>query len=268
MVSKLLTFIMLLCLALLSPAAAISQSRPFSPGPEVLEKLGKAAKHYNIELSELVRLMDRLSNRELVRPSSKPLENPTVLRRIRGSSGIPFSSARTKPELASPPDDTDEINAKADLLNRSLENAQDQSGSMLDEREDEKETLEWSSKAPEIPSCRGASTRENQMREQRTREGDQLVRDILFVAADQRMPDNAQKALGTRTEILVYDRENNGFGTFAAMGLPIECLPTRIRITGNSVYVDQGLNALKNYDADQRGQGVLDLSLKDLASGY
>ncbi len=76
--------------------------------------------------------------------------------------------------------------------------------------------------------------------------------DMLFISSRE-IPKNYEEAFGRATAIVPFDTDspNISWSMISSFGVP--CLPYRFRIQGNRAYVDQGANALKNYNIGPKG---------------
>ena len=83
-----------------------------------------------------------------------------------------------------------------------------------------------------------------------------ILVDKLFVSEDL-VPVDPQEVFGAETLLIPYGPKEDK-GTLIRMEIyRVPCVPYRMRTTGKGDYIDTGLNALKNYDANPSGKGVL-----------
>ncbi|NMC63949.1 MAG: hypothetical protein GYA55_12370 [SAR324 cluster bacterium] len=90
-------------------------------------------------------------------------------------------------------------------------------------------------------------------------EGDKApIYDILFIASEE-IPENYEEVFGASTIVVPYDTNSPNISWSFIKDLNVPCVPYRLRAQGDSVYVDQGKNALKNYVNGPSGQWHEDL---------
>ncbi|MGI6524366.1 MAG: hypothetical protein ACOX2O_03605 [Bdellovibrionota bacterium] len=93
---------------------------------------------------------------------------------------------------------------------------------------------------------------------------DTVVYDILWLKNESQLPKDLVAAFGENTVVRYYRPFSPDAPTKTAVGLGVNCLPTRIRATNSVVFKDEGLNALLNYDKNFYGRGVLHPSMKEI----
>lgn len=111
-------------------------------------------------------------------------------------------------------------------------------------------------KLPPLPKCSKSGTTKKQISETRNQSANRPETDILFLQQELD-PDDAKEVIGTETKIMLYSSGKDVEVQRAARGMGVECLPTRFRVTGQYFFIDQGINALRNYDEDYHARGQL-----------
>lgn len=86
--------------------------------------------------------------------------------------------------------------------------------------------------------------------------------DLLFLAPED-MPPEPAAAFGKQTMVRVLKPEQIDGVAIAAKGYGIKCLPARIRVTNEALFMHEGADALKNYDEDVQGAGSLHPFVKE-----
>ena len=85
--------------------------------------------------------------------------------------------------------------------------------------------------------------------------------DILFLQDSLAQVSSISQTLndlfGEITKVKLYYEDRDIDTHHLARAYKVDCLPTRIRSTTSFLFIDKGKNALKNYDKDYHGQGVL-----------
>lgn len=173
---------------------------------------------------------------------------PTVAKHYKGSAGISFASRG----------DIDSHQKK--ILE---ENMPDIEGYAKDHYNDlmdavAKDSLEYK----EVPRCKSSST-------QKVRAGKEDIDPLKTVQQDLLiLPDTSLsefdplELFGRKVQILEVDQENKELPYQMANSLNFKCLPGRVRITKEFMFVHFGEDALKNYDDDPHGVGKLDERIK------
>lgn len=111
-----------------------------------------------------------------------------------------------------------------------------------------------------IPECKDDRTDKTLLRKLKKKEEPIGIFDVIFIRAEQ-LPRDPDLAFGVKTKIFQYS-EDNGAANIAINGSTISCLPFRMRMTSGYLFTDQGLNALKNYEQDLNGPGILTEPMK------
>jgi hypothetical protein len=86
---------------------------------------------------------------------------------------------------------------------------------------------------------------------------DGVVYDMLFVWKGETLKDT-KEVFGESVAVQAIPRGEASAEAFAAEALRVACLPYRIRLTPLAIFYDEGENALRNFTADQEGEGILD----------
>ena len=74
--------------------------------------------------------------------------------------------------------------------------------------------------------------------------------DILWLPEDVATPDDMQAAFGEDTIVIQSTKDTMKM----ADDFDIKCLPSRIRANGDTIYTDEGVSALLNYDNNEEGE--------------
>lgn len=120
------------------------------------------------------------------------------------------------------------------------------------------------SKVAPLPECR---RNQKLFTEYATPNGEGLLQDILFIKPEQ-VPLDSDEAFGSDTIVIKYSTDSTSSWAHYAKLEGITCLPSRIRILGRGVYRLEGMPALKNYQNDVYGEGVLSDVIKATASRF
>jgi hypothetical protein len=83
-----------------------------------------------------------------------------------------------------------------------------------------------------------------------------ILLDKLFLSADL-VPVDPQEVFGAETLLIPYGSKEDEGALIRMEIYRVPCLPYRMRTTEKADYIDTGLNALKNYDSDPSGRGVM-----------
>ena len=109
------------------------------------------------------------------------------------------------------------------------------------------------------PYIRPTKCERNETRRQETNsEGDDstTLLDKLFISEDL-VPPDPQEVFGAETSLIPYGTKEEKATLIRMEIYQVPCVPYRMRMTERADYIDTGLNALKNYDSDPSGKGVL-----------
>ena len=120
------------------------------------------------------------------------------------------------------------------------------------------------SKLASLPECRRD---QKVFTEYQTPNGEGVLQDILFIKPEQ-VPLDSDEVFGADTIIIKYSSNSSSSWAYYANLEGIKCLPSRIRILGRGVYRLEGIPALKNYQNDIYGEGVLSDVIKANAQRF
>lgn len=97
----------------------------------------------------------------------------------------------------------------------------------------------------------------------------QLKFDYLFIHNDDlgSLRSERSELFGSKVNIKIIAADQLGAET-TARGFNVQCLPTRIRATRQTVYTLTGEPALRNYDRDPNGVGELHELMQEVAAKY
>jgi hypothetical protein len=164
-----------------------------------------------------------------------PLSPRVVIRHFRGKEGIPFPA---KDDVPFPFKVTQEGMKQAFIDYFKVVNS----------------AIEANTTPAKLPKCKVNETIRVETGYKETEKVDQLISDILFLdKAD--MPMDPDEVFGKRTMARPYNTKEANFEVLGAVGIGVDCLPFRWRVTRKYLFTDKGLNAYKNYDKDQFGTG-------------
>lgn len=170
-------------------------------------------------------------------------ENPPIIfRHIRGKDGKPFASA---PVL------DPKIFESAPVL------------ALAEKKQDymRQELMKLLEPKP-LPDCPSSKTEKSTLGKARLK--DSITHfDMLFVRAET-APDSPEELVGFQPMVIRYRDDRPDENSLAALGVGINCLPFRLRITSRSSYAHIGLDALKNYDEQPDGKGELHPLTRDM----
>ena len=79
-----------------------------------------------------------------------------------------------------------------------------------------------------------------------------VLGDILFTRGP--VPMDPDLAFGIGTNVVQYTSDENNYVAWVASSQGMNCLPYRIRFTSEHIIHDLGMNALKNYDNNPKGE--------------
>lgn len=162
---------------------------------------------------------------------------------LRGTSGTALPSK-------------EKLIAERKQAGKQQQTAKDESKALMERAS--KHFLDQLSKIPPLPECHRDV---KDFSAYPTPNGDSILQDILFVSAEQ-VPLDVDEAFGDKTIVVKYSAENPSSWMQFAQLEGIKCLPSRIRISGRGVYRLEGIPALKNYQSDSSGDGVLSDAIK------
>lgn len=158
-----------------------------------------------------------------------------VIRHFRGKAGIPFPN---KDDIPFPFKVTEE----------------DLKSAFEDYFKTVEKFLEANTTPAKLPKCSKNETTRTETGYNEDEKPEELVADILFL--DKRdLPLDTEEVFGKKTIARPYNSNEPNFETLGALGIGVDCLPFRWRITRKYLFKDTGKNALKNYDKDQTGEG-------------
>jgi hypothetical protein len=80
--------------------------------------------------------------------------------------------------------------------------------------------------------------------------------DYLFVSEDL-VPIDVSEVYGAKTSLIPYGPHEEKATLIRMEIYGVPCVPYRMRTTGKADYFDTGLNALRNYDSNPAGKGVV-----------
>jgi len=117
---------------------------------------------------------------------------------------------------------------------------------------------------PNLPTCKS-----DYWERIPTEQGDpdrdmEVVYDMLWVPPSASLPSDFEVVFGLKTVVRPYYAKDPDAPTYAAAGLNITCLPTRIRATRAMAFRYEGASALKNYDKDPYGPGEMHPLMQEL----
>lgn len=118
-----------------------------------------------------------------------------------------------------------------------------------------KEQITTQPDLPALPACKEDSTKRYSTGYKGKDDGKFRFLDMLFIA--DRMPEDTSEIFGRQTLVVQYIKEKGPVAARFARDYGVTCLPFRVRATKKFVMRDRGVNALKNYDKDPHGKGVL-----------
>ncbi|MBX7145100.1 MAG: hypothetical protein K1X79_11665 [Oligoflexia bacterium] len=114
--------------------------------------------------------------------------------------------------------------------------------------------LEANTTPAKLPKCTKNETTKTETGYTDDEKPEELIADILFL--DKRdVPLDVEEVFGKKTMARPYNANEPNFETLGALGIGVDCLPFRWRVTRKYLIKDTGKNALKNYDKDQFGEG-------------
>lgn len=110
-------------------------------------------------------------------------------------------------------------------------------------------------KVPKLPRCSSSRTERIERTVIDKKHASQVFLDVLFVESVPKYLD-PHELYGANTTIVRYSNEDPDLYAFTARRLNVECLPSRVRLTGRYRFFHQGDNALLNFDEDSNGDGT------------
>lgn len=210
----------------LSPEAlGLDTSTPDTLPPEMQAVFGSLLADFQHSILEMKR-----RQKDYV-PSESP---PAVIKYVRGKVGVPFP----KPEEIK----TFEVTAEQrKALEKMTEKMWDQTAKRL-------------SKKPSLSACKVSQTLRQDMDFEGTRDDGVTLYDALFIKKED-IPNLHSQVFGEFTQLRPFVSDNQDVMSLGAVGAGIPCLPYRIRVTKGTLYIDEGDNALRNYDRTGAGGG-------------
>ena len=245
LIASCLSFIALTLLSSLAHAQFIPESELKKLPPEVALQLQK------------IPVKDILSGKTKIKPTLPSyvekdpewVNNLPITLHLRGQQGTALPkaeklrAARKEAAKKEPPTDSSSIQLLSKASN------------------DFKERL---SKIAPLPECRRD---QKVFTEYATPNGEGILQDILFIKPEQ-VPLDSDEAFGSDTIVIKYAADSSSSWTHFAALEGIKCLPSRIRILGRGSYRLEGMPALKNYQNDLYGEGVLSDVIKANANKF
>jgi len=117
---------------------------------------------------------------------------------------------------------------------------------------------------PKLPACKSSNTitKPNHDNSISHNEDEIVIFDMLILKNS--APQNLESAssdfadtFGAETKVRHYSTQLGDIIALEASKNGVTCLPFRIRVTDKFKYHDTGINAIKNYDGNQSGKGIL-----------
>lgn len=108
-----------------------------------------------------------------------------------------------------------------------------------------------------MPICSKSITEQVKKRDKNIKPTDEVIFDFIVLNPYTPLPEDLEKAFG-KNIIIVTRTDGEDILSQILLDNNVTCLPARIRATEKVMFIDQGLNALKNYDQNFYGRGVLD----------
>jgi hypothetical protein len=116
---------------------------------------------------------------------------------------------------------------------------------------------------PHISTCNKSSTEKIPIRGVPV--SNEVISDYLYVHAGD-VPLKPLEAFGIETSVYVYtnDKEDSVSQTIAGLVSQVGCLPYRSRLVAGALYISRGGDALKNYDGNPHGRGIMHTDMKTI----
>lgn len=114
----------------------------------------------------------------------------------------------------------------------------------------------------DMPRCTGSRTTRIPLTPIKGVPAQIAIMDVLYIARSD-LPEDTEMFLGKNVQVKRYNTDPNNPVFHEMGGSGVTCLPSRVRLSGKFKIIDEGLNALKNYDRDPNGAGTLDKFFKD-----
>lgn len=177
-----------------------------------------------------------------VEPHSIPVLPVTRHLKVEGESGITFKvkAANERPAI---PDD---------LMQDVMQNAQD-----ISSRYEQMATPPKS-----IPRCTQSRSTRVLVASLKGLPPNTPLMDKLYIQKSE-APEDIEQLLGKFVQVLRYEQDPNNLVYQQMLGSGVNCLPSRVRITAKFKIIEEGLNALRNYDRDPNGIGIAVPFFKD-----
>jgi hypothetical protein len=202
------------------------------------------------------RIIAAMKNKELqptgITPQQREAlkkERPPIVRYLRSKEGILLP---TPQEIQTKLDELDALNKKA----YEEISARDDFKKVAEEANREREKLgNTVVKPPRLPSCAKDATeivRLEDGKQVNAVKNESVMNDVLFIKGE--VPLDPDLAFGIGTTVIQYTQDEGDYISYVASLEGVVCLPYRVRMTENHVITDTGINALKNYDRDPRGE--------------
>ncbi|MCB0336780.1 MAG: hypothetical protein KDD62_10765 [Bdellovibrionales bacterium] len=173
---------------------------------------------------------------------------PKVIRHIKGNHGIPFASK----------EQIDAANKK--IIQENMPDvakfAEQHLAAMVKQKEKAMQTVE------PVPLCKTTATHKTQGGELGSDPKGTIISDILILPDDTLAEMDPLELFGRKIQVLMMTPDNKALPSQLAHSLGINCLPGRVRITKEFLYTHYGKDALRNYDKNPNGPGILDERLR------
>jgi len=124
----------------------------------------------------------------------------------------------------------------------------------------QREVVDQMRTVPDLPNCRVSRTVKTPTGFKGDRKDKRALFDMLFMRKSE-LPLNPDEVFGMNTFVQPFSTDKPNAPSLSTVGMGVPCLPYRMRVTRSFSFRDEGLNALRNYDEDPQGEGILHESL-------
>ena len=235
----------------------------FSPGGDPMRNLPK---EYLEETAKQLKLPTNSRHLRRVLSASPTDDIPpeekypqTIIKHIKGDSGERFATPEEVSSNFLEVYGTRSISANNKKAPQSMfenEQKQDSENKSIFNKE---ELLDLTaSLSTRMPTCSSASTHSRNINKANSNSSNDVIFDFIILNPNTPLPSDIEKAFGKEAFIVFYDKNEDNYFSQNLVKYDINCLPARLRATEKMLFIDQGLNALKNYDKSYYGQGILD----------
>ena len=221
------------------------EEEPTRITPEIIKAIAEEAKlpHNSPHFKRFLEAAQEGSLR-----NEEDVEVRPIIKHLRSDQGIPFPSK-------------DEVKP---IIKLSAEQRREATTKYLEIMNKMKKMQEH---VPELPRClENRTTKVASGYKTGQEDSKEVLFDMLFIRRGD-LPMDTSDVFGKRTIVRPYYTDTPNSPSLSALGAGVKCLPFRFRATKSFGFTDEGTNALKNYDKNPYGAGILHDRMKAIVGG-